>query len=284
MEYEHRPDEPPVGRPEYDRGAQDIVSADEAPVENAVDLSDPAVHRRFRGRAGVARFTLRVAAWLLAGFVMLSLAVVLALRWVDPPTSAFMIRHNLLADSHPDWTPAVYRWTDWGDISPKLPLAVMASEDQRFPYHWGFDFQAISKALAEYRQGDDLRGASTISQQVAKNLFLWPGRSYLRKGLEAYFTALLELCWPKQRILEVYVNIAQFGPNTFGAAAASRRIFHEPPTALNAPEAALLAAVLPNPYELHAGRPSAYVHDRQQWILQQMWRLGGVTYLDQVKE
>ncbi|MQM38732.1 Biosynthetic peptidoglycan transglycosylase [wastewater metagenome] len=222
---------------------------------------------------------IRIVAAVVTGFVALSLLPVVTLRWVDPPTSAFIIRHNVLADAHPDWTAAAYEWTDWDGISPNLPLAVVASEDQRFPDHWGFDFQAISKALREYSRGDDLRGASTISQQVAKNLFLWPGRNYIRKGLEAYFTTLIELCWPKQRILEVYVNIAQFGPNTFGATAASQRMFNKSPARLTPAEAALLAAVLPNPYEYNARRPSGYVRERQRWIMRQMQQLGGTGYL-----
>lgn len=222
---------------------------------------------------------LRAGLWLAAGFVLLTSALVLAFRWVEPPTSAFVIRHNWLAAQPDTWDPARLRWTDWSQMAPSLPLAVVASEDQRFPDHWGFDLEAISKAIEEHQRGGRLRGASTISQQVAKNLFLWPGRSYVRKGLEAYFTGLIELFWPKRRILEVYLNIAQFGPNTFGVGAAAPALFNRPPDRLSPAHAALMAAVLPNPDGYSARHPSAYVRERQGWILRQMYMLGGPDYL-----
>ena len=148
--------------------------------------------------------------------------------------------------------------------------AVMASEDQRFIAHHGIDFVQLDEALADYRDGDDLRGASTITQQVAKNLFLWQGRSFVRKGLEAYFAVLLELCLPKERILEIYLNVAEFGPHVFGVEAAAHEYFGKSAASLRAPEAALLAAVLPNPKRLLAARPSDYVRERQDWIEAQM--------------
>jgi monofunctional biosynthetic peptidoglycan transglycosylase len=168
-----------------------------------------------------------------------------------------------------------YRWVRWESISPHIRLAVVASEDQKFPSHWGFDFESIGGALQEREVRRHLRGASTISQQVARNLFLWPGRSYVRKGLEAYFTVLLELLWPKRRILEVYLNIAQFSDTTFGVSAATEAFFHKRPSELDQREAALLAAVLPNPRRLHARNPSPYVQDRAQRIEEQMAELGG---------
>jgi len=166
-----------------------------------------------------------------------------------------------------------YEWLDLDEISSSVPIAVIAAEDQKFPVHSGFDLGSIRAAIDDRRDGDRLRGASTISQQVAKNLFLWPGRSFLRKGIEAYFTLLIELTWPKQRILEVYVNVAEFGPGIYGATAASRRFFRKPASSLTDAEAALLAAVLPNPKGLHADEPSDYVRERQRWILGQMRRL-----------
>lgn len=226
------------------------------------------------------RSALRYAAWSVAGALFLSVALVLTLRWVDPPTSAFVLRHNWVGDRDEGWAPARLRWTDWSAIADPLPLAVVASEDQRFPRHWGFDLEAISKALKAHERGERLRGASTISQQVAKNLFLWPGRSFVRKGLEAYFTGLIELLWPKRRILEVYLNIAQFGPNSFGVGASAPALFNRPPDRLRPAHAALMAAVLPNPDRLSARRPSAYVRQRQAWILRQMYLLGGPTYLE----
>jgi monofunctional biosynthetic peptidoglycan transglycosylase len=143
----------------------------------------------------------------------------------------------------------------------------------------GFDFESITDAWKDHEDGARLRGASTISQQVAKNLFLWPGRSFIRKGLEAYFTVLIELLWSKQRILEVYLNIAEFGKGIFGAAEASRAFFGKSPVHLSRGEAAGLAAVLPSPLRMHAERPSMYVLDRRAWILEQMELLGGSTYL-----
>jgi len=205
----------------------------------------------------------------------MTLLPVVALRWLPPPTSAFMVRSQWLAiwEGRENFR-IRYQWVDWPGISRSAALAVVASEDQLFATHLGFDFGAIAKAAAGNRRGHRLHGASTISQQTAKNLFLTPARSLWRKGLEAYFTVLLELSWPKRRILEVYLNVAQFGDGVFGVEAASRQFFHKPAARLTAREAALLAATLPNPLVLHADRPSAYVLRRRDWILNQMRRLG----------
>ena len=199
--------------------------------------------------------------------VLLSWLPVLALRWVAPPTTAFML---LDPDARVDLD---YEWVDWTSISSSVPLAVIASEDQKFPSHFGFDLESIRDAIDDSQNGGRLRGASTISQQVAKNLFLWNGRSFLRKGIEAYFTVLIEATWPKQRILEVYVNVAEFGPGIFGVGAASQRFFAGSPSTVSDAQAALLAAVLPNPKRLRADQPSAYVRERQRWILGHMRRL-----------
>jgi monofunctional biosynthetic peptidoglycan transglycosylase len=163
-----------------------------------------------------------------------------------------------------------HTWVDRESISWNAARAVMASEDQRFAAHHGIDFVSLDRALAEYRGGDDLRGASTITQQVAKNLFLWQGRSFVRKALEAYFAVLIEMCWTKERVLEVYLNVAEFGPGVFGVEAAAREYFGSSAAALEVGEAALLAAVLPNPQRLLAARPSDYVRERQSWIVGQM--------------
>jgi monofunctional biosynthetic peptidoglycan transglycosylase len=176
-----------------------------------------------------------------------------------------------------------YRWVEWEDLSPHLALAVIAAEDQRFLQHAGFDFNALQFAW-KYNQGHRrVRGGSTITQQTAKNLFLYPERSYFRKAMEAYFTALLELSWSKRRILEIYLNIAQFGDGVFGAAAASERYFRKSPSELTPSEAALLAAVLPNPRKLKANQPSRFVKARRDWILRQMKQLGGTAYLAALK-
>ena len=158
-------------------------------------------------------------------------------------------------------------------MSLHAPIAVVAAEDQKFPEHWGFDRESIEEAWVERTNGIRVRGASTISQQVAKNLFLWPGRSFLRKGVEAYFTVLIELLWPKRRIIEVYLNIAEFGRGVFGISAAGSIFFKKPPIRLTRWECALLAAVLPNPKRFHAARPSSYVLRRSEWIHKEMDRL-----------
>jgi monofunctional biosynthetic peptidoglycan transglycosylase len=224
-------------------------------------------------RRGPVRRVLRALLLLACGLALASVLVVLALRWLPPPRTAFM----LAAASGPDAVAIDYRWRAWDDLSPELAIAVVASEDQRFPHHAGFDFAAIRAVLAD--DGAPRRGASTISQQVAKNLFLWSGRSWLRKGIEVWFTMLIELIWPKRRILEVYLNVAEFGPGIYGAEAAAQRFYRKPARALSLREAARLAAVLPNPRRLDAARPSRYVWGRVSWIERQVRQLGGVDYL-----
>jgi len=205
---------------------------------------------------------------------------VVLLRWIPPVTSAVMISKSISSLwSDKKGYKTRYRWTPWEKISPHAGIAVVAAEDQMFPEHLGFDLESISDALEKHSRGKRLRGASTISQQVAKNLFLWSGRSFIRKGLEAYFTLLIEATWPKQRILEVYLNIAEFGRGIFGVGAASEAFFKKPPSKLGPSEAALLAAVLPNPLRLHAERPTSYVYSRRDWVLDQMAQLGGAAYL-----
>jgi monofunctional biosynthetic peptidoglycan transglycosylase len=224
-----------------------------------------------------------VAQWTLsgvAGCLLLSLLAVLALRWVNPPTSAVMAQHWIIAHFRSgDPLPIHHQWVDWELIPASVALAVIAGEDQRFPTHGGFDLVEIRKAVETFQDGGRLRGASTISQQTAKNLFLWSGRDYLRKGLEAWFTLLIETFWSKQRILEVYLNIAQFSPDTYGVGAASWRYLDRPIFALDDADAALLAAVLPNPKRYRLDAPSANVRERAAWIQRQMQQLGGAEYL-----
>jgi monofunctional biosynthetic peptidoglycan transglycosylase len=223
----------------------------------------------------------------IVGFVVMcvaaSIILVLLLRWINPLFTAFMAEAQVAAWMSRD-SSYVFRhsWVDLDRISPNLPLAVVASEDQKFPEHWGFDVAAIEKAYALNQHNHKVRGASTISQQVAKNLFLWSGRSYFRKGLEAYFTVLIEGLWPKRRILEIYLNIAEFGYGTYGAEAAAQRFFHKPASRLTRGDAAVLAAVLPNPQHYSAAAPSRYVQQRREWILGQMQALGGPEMLDEV--
>lgn len=194
---------------------------------------------------------------------------ILAMRWVPPVTSAFMLQKRWPFASGDERCARVeYDWVPHTRIAPALFRAVLAAEDQRFAEHDGFDFHAIEEALEDAGSGP-ARGASTISQQVAKNLFLWPARSWLRKGAEAWLTIWIELLWPKQRILEVYVNVAQFGRCTFGAAAASRRFFGIEPARLDLAQASLLAAVLPSPVLRRADAPSPKLRARAAWIARQ---------------
>jgi monofunctional biosynthetic peptidoglycan transglycosylase len=234
----------------------------------------PTLKRRLWRRIGRGLLT---AFW---SFVVISLLIVLALRWLPLPASSVIAQHWVKAA----WQGAAFRyeWTPYRNISPHAALAVIAAEDQRFPDHYGFDFVEIQQALEDQEEGQSLRGASTLSQQTAKNLFLWSGRSLIRKGLEAWFTVLLELLWSKQRILEVYLNIAEFGEHTFGVEAASRRFFNKSAAELAVGEAARLAAVLPNPLRYRVDKPSSHVLKRQRWIERQMRQLGGVAYLDRL--
>jgi monofunctional glycosyltransferase len=224
---------------------------------------------------------------LLKGFAVLLLTCllvtalpVLLLRWLHPTTSAVMVEARVAA-----WRGGVrgyrteYTWASLEQISPHAAIAVIASEDQQFPFHAGFDFDSIRDAVRESERGKRLRGASTISQQVAKNLFLWSGHSFARKGLEAWFTVLIETLWPKERILEMYLNIAQFGDGVYGVQAAAGHFWHKSARSLSSRDAALLAAVLPNPHLLRVERPSRYVIARREWILGQMRELGGAQYL-----
>lgn len=212
--------------------------------------------------------------WLLA----ITVLQVLPLRWIDPPTSAFMVARQL-GGLGEDGFELRQEWRDLSAISSQLPIALVAAEDQKFPTHRGFDLEAIDKAIAGNAGGGRVRGASTISQQVAKNLYLWGGGGYVRKGIEAWYTLLIEAFWSKRRILEVYANIAEFGDGVYGAEAAAREFFGKPASALTAAESARLAAVLPNPRVYSAARPGPYVQRRAQWIQRQARQLGGPAYL-----
>jgi monofunctional glycosyltransferase len=258
----------PTGAPAKRRGSQ--------PSRSPVTLPQ-------RQRGGIIGALFRALLIIVVAFFVLSCLAVLALRWVNPVTSAYMLEARVHAarsgDSryHTD-----YEWVDLEHISPNAAIAVVASEDQQFPFHAGFDFNSIREAVRASERGKKLRGASTISQQVAKNLFLWNG-GFVRKGLEAYFTVLIEVIWPKERILEVYLNIAQFGEGIYGVEAASRRFFHKPAARLTSSEASLLAVVLPNPVKMRVDRPSSYVQMRREQNLEQMRALGGASYLKSIE-
>ena len=222
--------------------------------------------------------------WLMALPLLFAAASVLqvaVLRFVDPPFTTTMALRYVEAWSQGDWGFRLhYQWRDLDRMAPSVPISLVAAEDQRFPEHHGFDLQAIEKARDHNARGGRLRGASTISQQVAKNLFLWQGRSWLRKGLEAWYTVLLELLWPKQRILEAYANIAEFGDGVYGAQAAARQFWGKDAARLTPAEAARLAAVLPAPRRYDARQPGPYVQRRAAWIQRQARQLGGVGYLE----
>lgn len=236
-------------------------------------------------RKGVTAFLRRI---------FLRVVVVLAVFWgggialfsvMPVPFSAVMVERQLGAWLSGDFGYVAHSdWVSMDEISPWMGLAVIAAEDQKFPDHWGFDVTAIEKALAHNERNENrIRGASTLSQQTAKNLFLWDGRSWLRKGLEAGLTVGIETVWSKKRILTVYLNIAEFGDGIFGVEAAAQRYFHKPASQLTPGEAALLAAVLPNPIRYRADAPSGYVRSRQAWILRQMRQLGGEGFMREHK-
>jgi monofunctional biosynthetic peptidoglycan transglycosylase len=236
-------------------------------------------------RPGVWRSLRRCAVFAVLACAALTVVPVLLLRWIPPVTSTFMLEARIEALRAGDEAYRTdYHWVSLERISPHAAIAVVASEDQTFPINYGFDLKSIRSAVRAAQRGRRLRGASTISQQVAKNLFLWPGRSMVRKAVEAYFTVLLEVLWPKERILEVYLNVAEFGRGIYGVEAAARRFYHEPASRLTAGQAALLAAVLPNPVHWHVDRPSRFVAWKQQWILAQMRNLGGPAYLREVRQ
>lgn len=204
-------------------------------------------------------------------FVLIShLSYLILLRWIDPPLTTTQLMsvvegHGLKRD-----------YVDWEEVSTEAKLAVMASEDQLFPEHNGFDWKSIEKAFkSNKKKSKRVRGASTISQQVAKNVFLWQGRSWFRKGLEVYFTFMIELLWSKERILEVYLNVAEMGPGIFGIEAASRSYFQKPAAKLTRKQAAMIAACLPNPKKYRVNLPSSYINRRYPWIVKQMNNLEG---------
>lgn len=233
----------------------------------------------------VPRFKFSYLHWLWRIPLLLLLLTVLLLlifRVVPVPTSSFMLQQSVAA-LFDDVIPKVHHhWVSMEDIPPQVALAAVAAEDQLFPEHWGIDRGATERAIQAALEGESSGGGSTITQQVAKNLFLWGGRSYVRKGLEWGLAVLIEILWSKERILEVYLNIAQFSDADYGVGAASEFLFHKPVNKLSANDAALLAAVLPLPEVYSVTKPSRYIQKRQRFILRQMRQLGGVAYLERL--
>jgi monofunctional biosynthetic peptidoglycan transglycosylase len=235
------------------------------------------------------RTVFRVALQTVAALFLLSVTWVLLYRWLAPPATWLMLDRRAHAPVglgyigiQADPRHARYNFTSLDEVAPSVPLAVVAAEDQRFLIHHGFDVDGMWKA-AQYNwhraDGKPVRGGSTISQQVAKNVFLWQGRSYVRKAAEAYFTVLIELLWSKRRIMEMYLSVAEMGDCTFGVEAASQRYFHKSAHDLSAPEAALLAGVLPNPLRFRAGQPGPQARAKQLRVLRNMRALGGTAYV-----
>ena len=219
----------------------------------------------------------------IAFVIIATMAPIAVLRWVPPLTTAFMWQSRTADPATGRPCPRVdYHWTPWRHISSDLPRAILVAEDQRFFAHRGFDTKAIGQAVDDFVAGGRMRGASTITQQVAKNLFLWPGRSAVRKALEAWLTVWIEWLWPKQRILEVHLNVAQFGPCVFGVEAASRLYFGVNARRVTAHQAARLAAVLPSPGKMRVEDPGPFTEKRAREILTEMQRDGWPSYLDGV--
>ncbi len=219
--------------------------------------------------------------WSAVAFFALTIYFTLLYRFVPvPATPLYVIRFfEQITDEKRD---VVYKrdWVPIEEISPNLVQAVVASEDQRFLEHWGFDFESMEKAYKYNQKGKKIRGGSTISQQTAKNVFLWPARSYVRKAFEAYFTVLIEFFWSKERIMEVYLNVIEFGNGIYGCEAASQYYFHKPCSKLTKSEAALLAAILPSPLKSNPAKPSGRINRRKQHILKQMGFFPQITFED----
>ncbi len=217
--------------------------------------------------------------------MIMSVFWVLLYRFVDPPITGVMAERIIEARRSGDKQFAIdQQWCALDRVGPYLPVAIVAAEDQRFLDHSGFDTVEIERALAAREEGGKLRGASTISQQVAKNVFLWSGRSYLRKALEAWFTVLIELIWSKERILEVYINVAETGEALFGFCRACEVRFGKDCERLSPYQLALMVATLPNPRERRADRPTPYLHQRASWIVQQSEQLGGPGLLQRLRD
>ena len=208
--------------------------------------------------------------WIVLLFFGSTILFVFIYRWCPVYVTPLMVIRCVQQVSHGEKIRLRHHWVPLSEISESLPVAVMASEDQRFLEHHGFDVTEIGKAIQERRSGKRNRGASTISQQTAKNVFLWPGGGWFRKGLEVYFTGLIELCWGKQRIMEVYLNSIEMGDGIYGAEAVAQQHFGYPASQLSRANCALIAATLPNPLRFSSKTPSAYMLRRQTWIMGQM--------------
>jgi len=226
----------------------------------------------------IFRFFRKLLKWTFILFFVSSVLAVIVYRWVPVKYTPLMFIRYMERKSEGGSPRIEHEWVPLEEMSPNMPLAVWASEDQNFFNHWGFDFTAIGQAIQEAEDGKRQRGASTISQQVAKNVFLWPNSTWVRKGFEAYFTLLIELFWSKQRIMEVYLNSIEMGDGIYGAQAVARLRFKTDAKHLSREQCALIAATLPNPLQRNSARPSPKVYRKQKRILRQMRNLGAYPY------
>lgn len=225
--------------------------------------------------------TLKLLLFITVSFVLLSICLVMPFRWLNPPLTMVMVDRWL--ESPPGYQ-TKQNWLSWEDIPLKAAMTVVTAEDQRFPNHNGLDLIEIKNAIKAKWRGKQLRGASTISQQVARNVYLWTGRSWFRKALEVWFTALIELLWGKQRILEVYLNIAEWGVGIFGIQAASLHYFSKSLYKLSPMQMALLASVLPNPIKFNPAKPTSYILAKAKWNIAQQKKLGGVSWISEINK
>ena len=204
--------------------------------------------------------------------------MVILYRFINPPVTPLMLLRCTEQLANGKEVIIQKEWKPISQISPNLQTAVIASEDIHFLTHFGFDIEAIQKANELNKRGSKLHGASTITQQTAKNVFLWPGRDWIRKGMEAYFTLLIETFWSKQRIMEVYLNVIEMGDGVYGAEAASQKYFNTNARQLSKEHAALIAAVLPNPRKWHPNAPSSYIQRKKNRILNVMHKIGRIDF------
>jgi monofunctional biosynthetic peptidoglycan transglycosylase len=218
---------------------------------------------------------------LLLFIVIISIAWVTLYKYLNPPITPLMLIRFFEEESGQRLIKT--DWKNYDDISNYMKLAVIASEDQKFPFHNGFDIQSIEDAIDEKLDGERLRGASTISQQTAKNVFLWPSRSWIRKGMEAYFTVLIEKIWGKRRILEVYLNVIETGNGIYGVDEAGEVYFGRSAKNLDIVDSALIAAILPDPRVMSPKNPSEYILKKEKWIIEQIGNLGGTSFLKNIK-
>lgn len=237
----------------------------------------------FKRQESVTQQVIRWISRLVLIFFAATIGLVLLFRWFNPPTSSFMLQRQFRAWQNGEELNLQHQWVSWDNISPQIKMAAITSEDQSFATHWGLDIDSIQKAINEYERGEDLRGASTITQQVAKNLFLWSDQSYIRKGIEAYLALVIESLWSKERILEVYLNIAEFGDGIYGVEAAAHHYFNTTASGLSKWQSSLMVTALPAPKRYNLADPSQYMLERRSWILRYMEFLGDTHYLDKLK-